>query len=77
MCGIFGETGTELTSKKSFDEMLYLSKKRGPDMNGYYRDEDIQFGFNRLSIIDVSINGNQPLKSPSGRYVIIQVNFFT
>ena len=71
MCGIFGEIGTELTSKKSFDEMLYLSKKRGPDMDGYYRDEDIQFGFNRLSIIDVSINGNQPLKSPSGRYVII------
>ena len=31
----------------------------------------IQFGFNRLSILDLSKNANQPMTSNSGRYVVM------
>ena len=71
MCGILGEFGSELTSKNSFIDILFLSRNRGPDMKGYYRNKNIQFGFNRLSILDITQNGNQPIESPSGRYVIV------
>jgi asparagine synthase (glutamine-hydrolysing) len=71
MCGILGEFGKALTSKNSFREILHLSKNRGPDMHGIYKDSDIQFGFNRLSILDTTSNGNQPILSPSKRYVIV------
>ncbi|MFL2983032.1 MAG: asparagine synthase (glutamine-hydrolyzing) [Candidatus Neomarinimicrobiota bacterium] len=71
MCGIFGEFGFEVSNKAHFKEILSLSQSRGPDMDGYYSKDSVQFGFNRLSIIDTSKNGNQPILSPSGRYLIL------
>ncbi|PGK36913.1 hypothetical protein CN907_17225 [Bacillus anthracis] len=43
---------------------------RGPDDEGYFRDEHAQLGFRRLSIIDLAA-GHQPLKYENERYVII------
>lgn len=43
---------------------------RGPDDDGYYVDEHIQFGFRRLSIIDIE-SGHQPLTYENERYWII------
>ena len=43
---------------------------RGPDDEGYFRDEHVQFGFRRLSIIDLEA-GHQPLTYENDRYVII------
>ncbi|WP_436864823.1 asparagine synthase-related protein [Bacillus fungorum] len=43
---------------------------RGPDDEGYFRDEHVQLGFRRLSIIDLAA-GHQPLKYENERYVII------
>ena len=45
---------------------------RGPDDSGYWADPDagIALGHRRLSIIDLSPEGHQPMASPSGRYVI-------
>ena len=48
-------------------------------MVGYYNNYDIkkdadpfiQFGFNRLSILDLSENANQPIISKSRRYVVM------
>jgi len=46
---------------------------RGPDDAGYWADPDagVGLGFRRLSIIDLSPAGHQPMCSESGRYVIV------
>ena len=71
MCGIFGEFGYKVSDISHFREILSLSQSRGPDMEGYFSKERIQFGFNRLAIIDTSNSGNQPILSPSGRYLVM------
>ena len=71
MCGILGEFSLSTTNSLVFKQILELSKNRGPDMVGYYSGSNIQFGFNRLSILDTSEYANQPIFSPSGRYIIM------
>tara|TARA_B100001250_G_scaffold401838_1_gene414191 strand:+ start:2132 stop:3985 length:1854 start_codon:yes stop_codon:yes gene_type:complete len=73
MCGILGEFSFDSTliDKDIFLSLLSKSNRRGPDHTGYYSDELIQFGFNRLSILDLSANGNQPIHSISKRYTMI------
>lgn len=46
---------------------------RGPDHSDVWIDEDarVAFAHNRLSILDLSAAGNQPMASHSGRYVIV------
>lgn len=45
---------------------------RGPDTNGIWSDKNlgITFGHQRLSIIDLSVEGNQPMQSNSGRFIL-------
>jgi len=47
--------------------------KRGPDDYGVWVDAEngIAFGHRRLSIVDLSAEGHQPMRSPSGRYMIV------
>ncbi|WP_167629606.1 asparagine synthase (glutamine-hydrolyzing) [Listeria valentina] len=75
MCGFVGcvhDRIAEITGeeKQTFKEMNDMITHRGPDDEGYYTDEHIQFGFRRLSIIDVE-NGHQPLTYEDERYWII------
>lgn len=44
---------------------------RGPDAGGEYLDRWVGLGHRRLSIIDLSPLGNQPMQSLDGRYVIV------
>ncbi|WP_251554594.1 asparagine synthase (glutamine-hydrolyzing) [Neobacillus muris] len=53
-----------------FKNMNDIITHRGPDDDGYYFDEHIQFGFRRLSIIDIE-SGHQPLTYENERYWII------
>lgn len=69
MCGIAGVVGVYEFS--DIVQMLNATKHRGPDDTGYYRDENMAMGMNRLSIIDLSDNSNQPQISENGRYVIV------
>ncbi len=73
MCGFLGEFvfEGELSSKEAFANLLELSKQRGPDSTEITSKERFQLGFNRLAILDVSTNGNQPKQSPSGRYHVV------
>jgi len=72
MCGIFGEFGNQLLDKNQFLKLNKLSEKRGPDMNGYWTNEKFcQMGFNRLSIIDLTENGNQPMLARDRRWVMV------
>ena len=54
-------------------EMNRCILHRGPDHSDLWLDEEARVGFahNRLAIIDLSPAGNQPMTSPSGRFVII------
>jgi asparagine synthase (glutamine-hydrolysing) len=50
--------------------VLAAIRHRGPDASGEYRDGPLWLGHRRLSIIDLSPLGNQPMATADGRYVI-------
>ena len=75
MCGISGiyDYSNQLNKDlliENINSMCKLFKHRGPDNYGYWIKNNIIFGHNRLSIQDVSNNGNQPMVSNSGRFII-------
>ena len=44
---------------------------RGPDAEGIYIDGNIGLGHRRLSIVDLSDSGNQPMFSHDKKYVLV------
>ncbi len=72
MCGLTGL----LCPKTDKDIKSYLSKMtsslvhRGPDDEGIWTEESIGMGHRRLSIIDLSSSGKQPMNSNCGRFVL-------
>lgn len=74
MCGIVGLaslSSATLTDKNSlFKRALDSIHHRGPDCNGEYRTDSVWLGHTRLSILDLSDAGNQPMKSSNERYVL-------
>ncbi len=74
MCGILGEysPSNSLSPLDKFKKLLDISKSRGPDESSIKSiSKKIRFGFNRLSILDLSKEASQPIFSPSGRYLIV------
>lgn len=61
MCGIFGTINTGLVDQRSFKHAVDLLAHRGPDSQGIAAWERVSFGFNRLSVQDLSATGNQPM----------------
>jgi len=61
MCGFVGFSGRLEDRKEILGRMMDRIIHRGPDMAGDYLDDDIAIGFRRLSIIDLSIAGAQPM----------------
>lgn len=70
MCGIIGLLHYQNSSSDAFSGMLRAIQHRGPDAEGVWHDEAILLGHRRLSIIDLSPTGHQPMQSSEGRYVI-------
>ncbi len=64
MCGICGIFGKE--DKMLVRQMLSTIKHRGPDDEGIYTDSNISLGHCRLSIIDLSSKGRQPMSNEDG-----------
>lgn len=73
MCGIFGFTKFKKEDLEKARESLHTLHHRGPDQWNDYFDEDIYMGHQRLSILDLSEHGKQPMISPDKK-VIIAVN---
>ena len=71
MCGFTGFTNHINDSNRVLGEMLDKIRHRGPDAEGTYIDESVALGHRRLSIIDVSEAGNQPLYSEDGKLVLV------
>ena len=72
MCGIAGFYNSNIDRKKTIMEMNARMYHRGPDMGSFWLDDQSgwTFGHRRLSILDLSENGVQPMFSLSGRFVI-------
>lgn len=73
MCGITGFIGNVPYSAKVAQHMAMMISHRGPDDEGIWVDEEIgvALAHRRLSIIDISPAGHQPMISQCGRYVIV------
>lgn len=71
MCGIIGSFSKE-KDKSDFLTNISLKKlaHRGPDGSGLYSDSYVQFGHTRLSIIDLTDAGKQPMLSQDSNLVI-------
>ncbi len=72
MCGILGYVAPDGATPK-FDLAAAVTRlhHRGPDDSGQWQDGAMGLGFVRLSIIDLSPAGHQPMVSACGRYTIV------
>ena len=77
MCGITGFLGgstiSETETSAIISRMTAAISHRGPDATGTWLDaaSGLALGHRRLSIIDVSEHGHQPMSSACGRYIIV------
>ena len=77
MCGITGflcnGSLRKEDSRSVLQHMTDAIRHRGPDADGLWQSADgrVNLGHRRLSILDLSPTGAQPMASPDGRYVLI------
>jgi len=73
MCGICGiiSFNRHGVDEQSIEAMMEKIEHRGPDDDGIYVSNQVGFGFLRLSILDLSRAGHQPMQDKSGRYTIV------
>ena len=73
MCGIVGFITQDKKSKNLqnlISMQVELLQHRGPNNKDFYINKNIGLGHTRLSILDLSEKGNQPMHSQCSRYVI-------
>ena len=73
MCGIVGiynYRNAEPVAERTIRTMLAAVAHRGPDDQGVFLHGSLALGHRRLSILDTSSAGHQPMVSPSGRAVL-------
>lgn len=74
MCGINGivDFSKSVSGKQDLiQNMNNAIAHRGPDYQGQFVAPQIAFGHTRLSIIDLSEAGHQPMKSADGRFILV------
>ena len=77
MCGLAGffasRARTEAELRELTSAMIAPIRHRGPDDHGVWIDAPagVALGFRRLSILDLSALGHQPMRSASGRFTLI------
>jgi len=68
MCGIVGFNWPDQRMVKT---MMDILRHRGPDDEGYFVNEDVSLGHRRLSIVDLSELGRQPMVYDHGGHRVI------
>ncbi|MCG8568202.1 MAG: asparagine synthetase B, partial [Desulfobacterales bacterium] len=76
MCGIAGYASAPGNLPIQVEKLKHMANAmphRGPDHTGIWHDVTVGIGLchRRLSIIDLSPSGHQPMESPSQRYIIV------
>ena len=69
MCGICGFYGFK--DEVLLNKMCQTIQHRGPDQSGMYISDKASLGHRRLSIIDLSENGRQPMTNEDGSLFVI------
>ena len=73
MCGITGIYNFHSqrpVSRGLLERMIRILAHRGPDDEGIFLDAACGLGHRRLSILDLTERGHQPMTTPDGRYTI-------
>ena len=71
MCGIAGFCGRRGGKEEIVKAMTDVMRHRGPDSEGRYTDDLCALGHRRLSIIDITSSGDQPIFNEDGSKVLI------
>jgi asparagine synthase (glutamine-hydrolysing) len=73
MCGFvgFADSKLEIDKVKTINDMMDTIIHRGPDSGDYFIDDHATLGFRRLSIIDLSEEGSQPMYNEDGSCVLV------
>ena len=71
MCGIVGFTNKIADADAVIGKMMDRIRHRGPDASGKYIDDGIALGHRRLSIIDISSQGDQPIFNEDRSLVLV------
>ena len=71
MCGFAGFVGKLDEKEQVLTSMMNTIVHRGPDSAGMYCDEEVALGFRRLSIIDITESGDQPLYNEDKSKVLV------
>ena len=73
MCGIVGIAGSSESMQDMLSTQCGTLRHRGPDASGEWRSSDrrVALGHRRLSIIDLSEAGSQPMSAEEGRLQIV------
>ena len=71
MCGFAGFVGEVENREQVLENMMDTIVHRGPDSSGKFVEEDAALGFRRLSIIDLSADGDQPLYNEDKSKVLV------
>ena len=73
MCGISGIIHPDgaPVAEQQLKAMIQAMKHRGPNDEGWFAEDGLGLGFVRLSILDLSPAGHQPMFSADERYVLI------
>jgi asparagine synthase (glutamine-hydrolysing) len=75
MCGIagfvLGKTIAQVDAKQYLEQMSHTIAHRGPDGEGIFCEGSVHMAHRRLSIIDLSESGSQPMYSHNGDLVIV------
>ncbi len=70
MCGFVGFTGDIENREQVLTSMMDRIIHRGPDMGDMFLGSNVAMGFRRLSILDLSEAGSQPMQNADGSVVI-------
>jgi asparagine synthase (glutamine-hydrolysing) len=71
MCGICGLVSLTSQAKEKIRQMNLSISHRGPDAEGIWNDIHVSLGHRRLSILDLSPLGSQPMMSHDGNLVLV------
>ena len=70
MCGFIASFGQDINEKgleTAFDQL----KRRGPDADGIWKEDNVFLGSKRLAIFDLNERSNQPMISICKRYILV------
>ena len=71
MCGIVGFSCHNDNAEAILSEMMERIRHRGPDSGGMYLNGEIALGHRRLSIIDITEQGDQPIFNEDRSIVLV------